>query len=80
MTWRTTKALAATLLVWLGASACGQNARTQDAGAHAESWGPPTGTPMPALTAPDQQGMQRSLSALAGERGLLFLIARSADW
>ena len=75
-----TSRFAAALLALAGAAACGQEAQTQDADAYAEGWGPATGSPMPALTAPDQQGKQRSLAALAGERGLLFLIARSADW
>ena len=73
--------LAATAVMALaGAAACGEDAQTQEANAYAGGWGPATGSPMPPLTASDQQGEQRSLAALAGERGLLFLIARSADW
>ena len=59
--------------VWLAAAA----AHATEA---AEAWGPATGSAMPALTAADQTGAPRELSGLAGERGLLFIIVRSADW
>ena len=70
---RCAKPLAAAVGVWLAAAA----AHATEA---AEAWGPATGSAMPALTAADQTGAPRELSGLAGERGLLFIIVRSADW
>ena len=70
---RCAKALAAALGVWLGAA-------TAHGAEAAEAWGPATGSAMPTFTAADQTGAPRELSGLAGERGLLFIIVRSADW
>ncbi len=45
-----------------------------------EGWGPAIGTKLPLLTAPDQNGVTRTLADLAGEQGLLLFLNRSADW
>ena len=44
------------------------------------AWGPPVGAPLPAVTAPDQTGETRQLTDLAGPRGTLLFVVRSADW
>ena len=38
------------------------------------------GASAPAIAALDQSGAERSLDSLAGERGLLLFLVRSADW
>ncbi len=47
---------------------------------YAQSWGPPVGTAAPVIAAEDQDGVVRDLASLAGERGLLLVLSRSADW
>ena len=47
---------------------------------YADGWGLPVGAPAPAISALDQSGAARSLDSLAGERGLLLFLNRSADW
>ena len=47
---------------------------------YADSWGPEIGSALPLLAAPDQTGALRNLDNLAGERGLLLFLVRSADW
>ena len=47
---------------------------------YADSWGPPVGTEMLVVAAPDQFGMLRDVAGLSGERGLLLFAVRSADW
>lgn len=47
---------------------------------YAQDWGPAAGTRLPVLEAPDQTGTMRTLGDLSGERGLLLLLSRSADW
>jgi hypothetical protein len=47
---------------------------------YADEWGPPVGTPMPPLSAPDQAGSPRTLANLTGDQGLLLFLNRSADW
>ena len=47
---------------------------------YAESWGPAVGATAPAIAAEDQDGVVRDLGYLAGERGLLLVLSRSADW
>ncbi len=42
--------------------------------------GPQVGERIPAFTAPDQAGRQRTLADLSGPNGLLLLFHRSADW
>ena len=46
-----------------------------------EELGPPIGAKVPDIgTPPDQTGAQRSFSSLVGEKGLVLLFIRSADW
>ena len=45
-----------------------------------DDWGPTAGSAMPAIDAPDHTGASRTLGDLAGERGLLLFVNRSADW
>lgn len=45
-----------------------------------DAWGPAVGTAMPAVSAPDQSGERRDLADLAGKRGTLLFVVRSADW
>ena len=45
-----------------------------------EFWGPPVGTTAPAIDAADQDGVMRDLTSLSGERGVLLVLSRSADW
>lgn len=45
-----------------------------------EAWGPPVGAEMPPITALDQSGTPRDLANLAGARGMLLFMVRSADW
>ncbi len=47
---------------------------------YAESWGPPVGATAPAIAAADQDGTTRDLGSLCGERGVLLVLSRSADW
>lgn len=47
---------------------------------YADGWGPAVGSQLPLLEAPDQTGTVRTLADLAGERGLLLFMTRSADW
>lgn len=46
----------------------------------AQQWGPATGSRAPAISAPDQDGVTRSLDALGRANGLLIIFNRSADW
>ena len=45
-----------------------------------DSWGPTVGATAPAIEAEDQDGTIRDLESLCGERGVLFVLSRSADW
>ena len=45
-----------------------------------EAWGPPVGAEMPPIAALDQSGAPRDLANLAGARGTLLFMVRSADW
>jgi cytochrome oxidase Cu insertion factor (SCO1/SenC/PrrC family) len=42
--------------------------------------GPQVGEKVPDFTLPDQNGRRRSLSSLMGEKGLVLVFSRSADW
>jgi peroxiredoxin len=42
--------------------------------------GPEVGESVPAFEAIDQSGNARDFASLTGERGLLLLFYRSADW
>ena len=46
---------------------------------YADSWGPNLGAQI-SLDAPDQSGQPRSVADLSGEKGLLIVLLRSADW
>ena len=46
----------------------------------AQSWGPPVGSAAPEINAQDQDGVDRDLRSLSGNRGLLLVLSRSADW
>ncbi|MDE0662170.1 MAG: hypothetical protein F4029_18540 [Gammaproteobacteria bacterium] len=45
-----------------------------------DSWGPAVGSTAPAIEAEDQDGAVRDLASLSGERGVLLVLSRSADW
>lgn len=47
---------------------------------YVDVWGPALGGQLPLLDAADHTGRQRSLADLAGDRGLLLFLVRSADW
>ena len=47
---------------------------------YAAGWGLAVGAKAPAIQAQDQGGALRDLASLAGERGLLLFMNRSADW
>ena len=47
---------------------------------YAQSWGPPVGSTAPVIEAEDQDGVTRNLESLAGDRGVLLVLSRSADW
>ena len=42
--------------------------------------GPQVGERVPDFTLTDQRGVQRSLSSLLGDKGLMLVFYRSADW
>lgn len=42
--------------------------------------GPQVGQRVPDFTLVDQDGRQRSLQSLMGEKGLILVFSRSADW
>ncbi len=46
----------------------------------ASAWGPATGSQIPALAASDHAGQPQTLSSLSGDKGLLLVFSRSADW
>lgn len=59
----------------------GVNAQAQDGQAgYAADWGPQIGASIPLLLARDQDGAPRNLENLAGERGVVLFLVRSADW
>lgn len=69
---------AAAAALALAAGAC---ADEHEAGAaYHDAWGPAVGAPMAAISAADQHGDTRTLEDLAGARGLLLFMVRSADW
>ena len=45
-----------------------------------DSWGPAVGATAPSIEAEDQDGTVRDLESLCGERGVLLVLSRSADW
>lgn len=87
--WLTPMTLLAGLIVLAAgladgmASGAGSTAAPPPSGggaAYSDVWGPPLGEPVPLLQALDQEGRLRSLGDLAGDRGLLLFLVRSADW
>lgn len=56
---------------------CGSLAFGSD---YAGAWGPTVGTPMPAGEFASHGGETRTFSDLMGDRGLLILFNRSANW
>ena len=42
--------------------------------------GPAVGQPLPAFEAKDQDGTARGFASLKGQKGLVLLFYRSADW
>ncbi len=48
--------------------------------AYAADWGPAVGSALPGLEANDHTGAARNLENLAGKKGLLLFLNRSADW
>jgi len=57
-----------------------QNAASAAGGADVTKLGPQAGEKVPAFTLPDQHGRTRSLTSLMGEKGLVLVFSRSADW
>ena len=47
---------------------------------YAEEWGPAAGTPIPAGSFTSHNGETRTLLDLTGDKGLLILFNRSANW
>ena len=66
--------------VLLGTFAAGAAVASVGASEYQETWGPPVGAEMPAIAALDQSGAPRDLANLAGARGTLLFMVRSADW
>lgn len=50
------------------------------ASAQTHNFGPAVGATVPAISAPDETGVTRTLASLAGENGTVLLITRAADW
>ena len=46
----------------------------------ASAWGPATGSQIPKLAASDHTGQPQTLDSLSGDKGLLLVFSRSADW
>jgi len=46
----------------------------------AADYGPPAGTPMPPIEAPDQNGKLHTLKDILGPNGAALVFFRSADW
>lgn len=55
-------------------------AEVSTAGDYASVWGPTVGSPLPLLAANDHTGTAQSLDSLTGDKGLLLVFSRSADW
>lgn len=73
--------LSLTLAVATSATAPRQGkASTPAPGPDVERLGPQVGQRVPDFTLADQQGRQRSLQSLMGEKGLILVFSRSADW
>ena len=42
--------------------------------------GPEVGQPVPAFSAPDQEGRNQTLKSIMGPKGAMIVFFRSADW
>lgn len=69
--------VAGVLAVSSGAS---EDVADDEATGYAADWGPAIGTAIPEFETRDSQGTSRDFASLAGDRGLLLVISRSADW
>ena len=65
--------------LWLAATVLAL-AGTAWAASFVDAWGPAVGSTAPAIKAEDQDGTVRDLASLSGERGVLLVLSRSADW
>ena len=59
---------------------CVSIAAPASASDYVDAWGPAVGKALPLLEAYDHAGQLRTLENLAGDRGLLLSLNRSADW
>jgi peroxiredoxin len=48
--------------------------------AQTHNFGPAVGATLPAVSAQDQAGAERTVASLSGQNGLVLLVTRSADW
>jgi hypothetical protein len=48
--------------------------------AQAIKTGPSVGDPIPAFSAPDQNGRTQTLASIAGPKGTMLVFFRSSDW
>ena len=48
--------------------------------AQTHNFGPAVGATVPAISAPDEAGVTRTLASLAGDNGTVLLVTRAADW
>ena len=58
----------------------GESDAEDEARGYAANWGPAVGTAVPELETLDSEGMSRDFASLTGDRGLLLVVSRSADW
>jgi cytochrome oxidase Cu insertion factor (SCO1/SenC/PrrC family) len=72
--------LSLTLTVGGAETAPGQGASTPAMQPDLQRLGPQMGQRVPDFTLTDQDGRQRSLQSLMGEKGLILVFSRSADW
>lgn len=72
--------LAVVLGVLAVSSSASEDVADDEATGYAADWGPAIGTAIPEIETRDSQGMSRDFASLTGDRGLLLVISRSADW
>ena len=61
-------------------STAAEPATAEPEASYAAGWGPPIGSVLPVLDAPDQAGQTQTLASLSGDQGMLLFLNRSADW
>ena len=66
--------------LWLAGTMLALTGATAGADDFVDSWGPAVGATAPSIEAEDQDGTVRDLESLCGERGVLLVLSRSADW